>query len=128
MLAEAPASRSAVRPGRGSSLPVCFSPFALPCCDHRGCFPPGVSFAWLFVPVLSVDECEIKVIKETFKDLCHLNGGSMRIDKETFLQYLPLPGLLGGTVCIEVFRRPGHRRRRRGRRPGVRRYFFGVFA
>lgn len=43
-----------------------------------------------------VDECEIKVIKETFKDLCHLNGGSMRIDKETFLQYLPLPGLLGG--------------------------------
>ncbi|CAN0365724.1 unnamed protein product, partial [Hapterophycus canaliculatus] len=42
-----------------------------------------------------VDECEIKVIKETFKDLCHLNGGSMRIDKETFLQYLPLPGLLG---------------------------------
>lgn len=44
----------------------------------------------------AVDECEIKVIKETFKDLCHLNGGSMRIDKETFLQYLPLPGLLGG--------------------------------
>lgn len=44
----------------------------------------------------AVDECEIKVIKETFKDLCQLNGGSMRIDKETFLQYLPLPGLLGG--------------------------------
>ncbi|CAM9330850.1 unnamed protein product, partial [Sphacelaria rigidula] len=41
------------------------------------------------------DECEIKVIKETFKDLCHLKGGSARIDKETFLQYFPLPGLLG---------------------------------
>lgn len=68
---------------------------------------------------LAVDECEIKVIKETFKDLCHLNGGSMRIDKETFLQYLPLPGLLGGTWG-------GDRPRRRGltRRPGLRRYFF----
>lgn len=46
----------------------------------------------------TVDECEIKVIKETFKDLCHLKGGSARIDKETFLQYFPLPGLLGGEV------------------------------
>ena len=52
-------------------------------------------FFFLFFSA-QVDECEIKVIKETFKDLCHLNGGSTRIDKETFLQYLPLPGLLGG--------------------------------
>jgi hypothetical protein len=28
------------------------------------------------------DDCEIKVIKETFKDLCHLSGESKRIDKE----------------------------------------------
>ncbi|CAN0474007.1 unnamed protein product, partial [Ectocarpus sp. 12 AP-2014] len=48
-------------------------------------------------------ECEIKVIKETFKDLCHVNGGSMRIDKETFLQYLPLPGLLGAERLFAVF-------------------------
>lgn len=48
------------------------------------------------MPLPIVDQCEIKLIKETFKDLCHLNGGSMRIDKELFLQYLPLPGLLGG--------------------------------
>ncbi|CAM9562557.1 unnamed protein product, partial [Ectocarpus sp. 13 AM-2016] len=51
----------------------------------------------------AVDECEIKVIKETFKDLCHVNGGSMRIDKETFLQYLPLPGLLGAERLFAVF-------------------------
>ncbi|KAG5178660.1 hypothetical protein JKP88DRAFT_158720 [Tribonema minus] len=41
------------------------------------------------------DDCEIKVIRETFKDLCHLSGDNTRIDKETFLQYFPLPGLLG---------------------------------
>ena len=57
---------------------------------------PPLALACLVVSLYEVDECEIKVIKETFKDLCHLNGGSMRIDKETFLQYLPLPGLLGG--------------------------------
>ncbi|CBN79428.1 n/a [Ectocarpus siliculosus] len=51
--------------------------------------------AYTRTEIVPVDECEIKVIKETFKDLCHVNGGSMRIDKETFLQYLPLPGLLG---------------------------------
>ncbi|CAM9376386.1 unnamed protein product [Chrysoparadoxa australica] len=41
------------------------------------------------------DACEIKLIKATFKDLCQLSGESTRIDKETFLQYFPLPGLLG---------------------------------
>ncbi|CAN0296694.1 unnamed protein product, partial [Discosporangium mesarthrocarpum] len=52
------------------------------------------------------DDCEIKVIKETFKDLCHINGESTRIDKETFLQYLPLPGLLGERL-FAVFDKKG---------------------
>ncbi len=41
------------------------------------------------------DVCELKVIKETFKDLSHISGGERYIDKETFLQYFHLPGLIG---------------------------------
>jgi len=41
------------------------------------------------------DQCELRLIQETFKDLSHLSRDSKYIDKETFLQYFPLPGLLG---------------------------------
>ncbi len=41
------------------------------------------------------DTLELKVIKETFKDLSHISGGERCIDKETFLQYFHLPGLIG---------------------------------
>lgn len=64
----------------------------------RALYPCGTAVS--VSRAFAVDECEIKVIKETFKDLCNVNGGSMRIDKETFLQYLPLPGLLGGERLI----------------------------
>ncbi len=38
---------------------------------------------------------ELKVIKETFKDLSYLSGNEKYIDKATFLQYFHLPGLIG---------------------------------
>ncbi|KAG5175768.1 hypothetical protein JKP88DRAFT_172109 [Tribonema minus] len=41
------------------------------------------------------DHCEITVLRQTFKDLCAISGKGTSVDKETFLQYFPLPGLLG---------------------------------
>ncbi len=39
--------------------------------------------------------CELKVIKETFKNLSYLSSDQKNIDKVTFLQYFHLPGLIG---------------------------------
>ncbi len=47
------------------------------------------------------DKCELKVIKETFKDLCSLSGDEKyRVDKETFLKYFPIPGLIGERLFV----------------------------
>jgi hypothetical protein len=46
-----------------------------------------------------VDTDEIHVLRATWQDLADRTGGK-GIDKETFLQYFPLNGLLGGMVII----------------------------
>jgi hypothetical protein len=40
------------------------------------------------------------VIRKTWDDLAERNSGK-GIDKDTFLQYFPLHGLLGGTVTLD---------------------------
>lgn len=40
------------------------------------------------------DADELRVLKKTWRDLADRSNGK-GIDKETFLQYFPLPGLLG---------------------------------
>ena len=47
------------------------------------------------------DEVELHVISLTYKDLAGLSKGDKRgeaIDKATFLQNFPVPGLVGGEV------------------------------
>lgn len=47
----------------------------------------------------SSDDVELHVIKLTYKDLAELSRGDKRghaIDKATFLQNFPVPGLVGG--------------------------------
>lgn len=44
-----------------------------------------------------VDADEIVILKKTWQDLAERTNGK-GIDKETFLQYFPLNGLLGGLV------------------------------
>jgi hypothetical protein len=43
----------------------------------------------------TVDETEKIVIKKTWEEMAERNGGQ-GIDKDTFLHYFPLIGLLGG--------------------------------
>ena len=47
------------------------------------------------VPVILVDVDEIHVLQKTWQDLADRSQGK-GIDKDTFLQYFPLTGLLGG--------------------------------
>ncbi len=47
-------------------------------------------------PFSTVTENEIVVLKETFKELAKKGGHDTYIDKQTFLKFFPLPGLLGG--------------------------------
>jgi Ca2+-binding EF-hand superfamily protein len=46
------------------------------------------------------NEDEIYVLKKTWKDLAERSGGK-GIDKETFLQYFPLNGLLGDRLFAQ---------------------------
>lgn len=51
------------------------------------------------------DDVELHVISLTYKDLAGLSNGDKRgesIDKATFLQNFPVPGLVGGTFCVFV--------------------------
>jgi hypothetical protein len=48
------------------------------------------------------DECEIKVIRETFKDLCHLSGESTRIDKEVSIAIAVIIGFKLDTLLFAV--------------------------
>lgn len=47
--------------------------------------------------IFLVDADEMHVLKATWQDLADRNNGK-GIDKETFLQYFPLNGLLGGKI------------------------------
>lgn len=50
--------------------------------------------------LLSSDDVELHVISLTYKDLAGLSTGDKggeSIDKATFLQNFPVPGLVGGT-------------------------------
>lgn len=61
---------------------------------------PHHETAWLFVSTTSSDDVELHVISLTYKDLAGLSrrdkSGKMAIDKATFLQNFPVPGLAGG--------------------------------
>jgi hypothetical protein len=65
------------------------------------CTFPDHSYVTFFVlPAVSchsVDDNEMFVIKKTWDDLAERSNGK-GIDKDTFLQYFPLHGLLGGNA------------------------------
>ncbi len=50
-----------------------------------------------------VDHGELLILKKTFKDLAHRSHGNT-IDKDTFLAYFPLPGLIGGPRFFFIVR------------------------
>ena len=45
------------------------------------------------------DDEELHVLRETFKDLAERSNGDS-VNKETFLRFLPFPGLFGGLKLI----------------------------
>lgn len=55
----------------------------------------SIAFIRAVFVCVAVDDNEMFVIRKTWDDLAERNNGK-GIDKDTFLQYFPLHGLLGG--------------------------------